>query len=653
MTSSGSTAAKPVPQPSLQVLKDSKFFHSNTDYWIDQMSPKNKMAYEESSFDSAKRCTAIKKMLIEDYVNHWTDAVLFLPNICQTGSWDKTRFKFVDGFIAMVNRPELVKQYLEHIQSNHLNIYGTKGIGKSFVIYMLAAQLMCKDLYRVVYVNLCDGQVAASCVQILLLIYESDQDFFKKTGNLVEYNRILAKAQHELADIELAPIDQQLHTATGYLSKFHKMYTKNEVKLVFIIDQTNNLMHHSFEQQQLFVSTLLLKYGTVIVSGSANNEVSNLKFPPSNMLIPPLRFTDVEAKAFLKLNHELVKDTITNENEFQLLMDLTGGLPIELARFANIKTIENRKNLSAKVGAYQASFNVEYSQSSLQRFLNQESSKGRLISIAKTINHLILRFPLDSSVAFYDKRIISEQIVDDNRSVLVPINTLAKNMILATYEIHSDQLSQDFNQCYHFQMIVSPSTQGNLINDFIVESLAKQEQFDLEIRHLNEGTKTKISFSNYHTVRLPHRYAPVDSFAEHSTVRPNVLFAPLVANYPIFDFFVYMAPGSFSPLQVASEASSQETGHGNFFCFQITNSKEVDGHERRNDQKFLSTSKAWGSGDYLLSEWTKYLPKGTVFYEIWLINETHRPSSKAMDSHLANLNFAYFQDMDLFRSIKL
>ena len=81
-----------------------------------------------------------------------------LPNIC-VGPMQHNRFDFdlkERNSILLYLRKES-EDYIDELFTRYsINIFGTVGIGKSFIMYEMACRLrLMRDKYRVVYVNKC------------------------------------------------------------------------------------------------------------------------------------------------------------------------------------------------------------------------------------------------------------------------------------------------------------------------------------------------------------------------------------------------------------------------------------------------------------------------------------------------------------------
>lgn len=111
---------------------------------------------------------------------------------------------------------------------------------------------------------------------------------------------------------------------------------KHKKRLVFIIDQMNNLMRNKKQNNELiqFITGELFPGNIVILSSSANNEIEDFKGIPPQMVRLP--FTKEELKAFIIMNRPPNEhDVWCNDQIVSQILDITGSVAIEINRFVN------------------------------------------------------------------------------------------------------------------------------------------------------------------------------------------------------------------------------------------------------------------------------------------------------------------------------
>jgi hypothetical protein len=174
-----------------------------------------------------------------------------------------------------------------------------------------------------------------------------------------------------------------------------KLLFDHKMTLVFIIDQTNNLLRKpkKFEQMIDFIKTNLLRHHIVIMSGSANNEIE--KFPGLTPQMVRLPFSEEELKAFIIMNRpdENEQKIWCDERIISQILGITGSVAIEINRFVNgyyndAEQISSSTTLEKRFGKYEFLYRRQYNPYVLQEWYNKQVEKN----IAETAIDNIERF---------------------------------------------------------------------------------------------------------------------------------------------------------------------------------------------------------------------------------------------------------------------
>ena len=218
----------------------------------------------------------------------WDNDVIQLPNLCLT-PFDNERFKFdkETKLITIINRKEAENEsYVYDTYLNQLNttqqiiyLYGLKGIGKSFIIYLMVAKLLgMQQTYRVIYLNLAGENVIINSLKILkaIIMY----DFVDSNPNNEDFKNFVSiaanKDVYDFINSIVTPSD--LDSAKKIIFKISEFYLNtNQISLVFVLDQINMILDNPLLVEQMnFLAFLLEKDSTYkkIMSASASNQIN-------------------------------------------------------------------------------------------------------------------------------------------------------------------------------------------------------------------------------------------------------------------------------------------------------------------------------------------------------------------------------------------
>ena len=166
---------------------------------VDQIyKPQSIAAYQDSPSRSVEKYSAVKTLLKEGYAPHWNADILLLPNIDLAGPIDDTRFKLDHtGSIPMTNRAKLVREYVD-IKQRLTYVDSTRGIGKSYLLYILAARSMTDGKLRVVYINQVNAMVETRCIEVLTTILTADKKLFKNNNQSERWRQLLEQSAIDL-----------------------------------------------------------------------------------------------------------------------------------------------------------------------------------------------------------------------------------------------------------------------------------------------------------------------------------------------------------------------------------------------------------------------------------------------------------------------
>jgi len=212
---------------------------------------------------------------------------------------------------------------------------------------------------------------------ILRCLYFECKSIPVVTGYLDQLKTEEAKARTKvLTDEEIISISKLIKNVKENLQFIHNM------TLVFIIDQTNNLLKepNKFKQMINFIKNNLFPGHIVILSGSANNEVDN--FPGVLPQMFRLPFSEEELKAFIVMNRpQNEHNAWCDEQIVSQILGITGSVAIEINRFVNgffngIEQIQASLTLSKRFREYEKLYGDQYHIANLRSWYNKRKEEG-------------------------------------------------------------------------------------------------------------------------------------------------------------------------------------------------------------------------------------------------------------------------------------
>lgn len=259
---------------------------------------------------------------------------------------------------------------------------GPTGCGKSLLLYQLACRLMSTDEYAVVYVQFSSLTLITEIARALYFECKSLSDPLK---NIEELKELAAKSRkQDLTSPEMRKLYFLIEDVKSQLEAQNRT-------LVFIIDQTNNLLSdNNLADKVTFIQTLFKKQ-MFLISGSANNETEN--FPNVLPEMVRLPFSNKELKTFIVLHRpENEHNEWCDEQIVSQILGITGAVAIEINRFVNgsfdnyVKILPVT-TLSQRFNEYKKFYNAQYNISTLKRWYKKKEleneAKGALMNIQR------------------------------------------------------------------------------------------------------------------------------------------------------------------------------------------------------------------------------------------------------------------------------
>ena len=586
-----------------------------------------------------------------------TQNIIQLPNLCLT-PFDSNRFKFDEqNLIKIINRSEIMidqnekvyiaEKLVEKIQNENLvYLHGLKGIGKSYIIYQMVAKLMAlNDKYRIIYINQSNYFLISNTLKIMLaiILYDSEHcaKFDCKKFELIKSKN---KMISDFVNDEIIP--KRACDAINLIEDISYYYSSLNVKFIFIFDQTNLIMSKSttFKEQLEFLK-IIVECGEFkkIISASANNEIETLKvinIQEEFRFMPPISFDLEEFKAYLLINSNDLFNLfkfVSNYEEADQVLTITGGVPLEISRFFNKINAEISQSLNQLIIKYEHDFtdakkgNERFSDDSLNKnYFDKLNSNDQEIVI-KNLTRSMLGISIDANDdEKYDKRIF----ILDKSFKLKAFSCLAMSRILKNFSKQMDNILID-----EFKLIINSQNVGNdksilgcCVQVFIIESLCqnklKNSKFSIQfpVHVYNQRKRHQLTISNYELIRFIGSTTPLTNELENLDL--NKLYVPIVKHYPGYDLFYF------------------DTKIKTFYLIQITIQKDAMDHVIDNDEKVLLPNSKITKA---IKAWRNFLPKDSIFIEIWMIDKNNlKPKSSYNETKAKRIdfmNFIYFQEM--------
>ena len=365
----------------------------------------------------------------------------YYPNISFSGyQWFSNeikpwRFIFDENcFIWMMYRED-VQQLIERttLARPVTTVYGPKGSGKSFNLYLLVCHLRVqRNRYRVVYVNQTDFSLSSDLIRNFLS---------------VTYDEIDAPARDML--LELFEIVDNFRTSeekilkdfTKYLVDIEKYYVSKKLQMVFVLDQTNvpftreKSRNNATDILQLF-NRGHFKDSRVLLSSSPNGELSLQ--PRTNLLLAPKPFTLAQATRFLGLYPRF--RPILNTAQRRLLLATTEGYPLELDYILTPKNdtnfddkrLGNRADFAFKIRAYENGYRGEVATQHAD-WLDKLYATGKGHLAHAGMLHLLYGTSFSKGECTYDRNYVVDTQFPNDTVTLRPVSKLAMEAMLWRY----------------------------------------------------------------------------------------------------------------------------------------------------------------------------------------------------------------------------
>lgn len=398
------------------------------------------------------------------------------------------------------------------------------------------------DNYTVVYVPLCTGLIR----YVLNTLYVSCM-----ASKEAESNERLKK---ELVKLKKTLDNFKNTSYADQRRRIEDVSIAMNNRLIFVIDQTNEIIGKpEYATQYTFLTTELLKYNNIVLSGSANNQVPDLKIDILDKKInETFVFNEDETMAFIHVRGKSIEYYV---NCLPEIIGITGGLPIEIRCFLEIKVSSKTSNEINSIKAsmddrflsYRNNFTARYNVETLSKWYREQCPDNNSIIIENIINCLTSN-PIDVSyIDTFDKRIIKIEI-KDGKTYLKPITALAYRCIMMAYDskIQSQHLLSQFKSAMGFSL--NAVSRGfyieyhlilllklGLVRFFEVVPMVRNGDDDDTFQHKEKAVVIDLKSLDLELFMLAGRNAP---HSNQIRIGKNILFVPIDFNYPDYSFII-------------------------------------------------------------------------------------------------------------------
>ena len=457
---------------------------------------------------------------------------LFLPLISPHQL--QQRFSVGDDdsvFVVMRNAYSKLKDEVDNLNNRkYCGIYvrGPVGVGKSYLLYILASQYhLDRKNYRVTYINDCKAWRTDRYGYLLKELAMTFYNDLIDGKSIVEWCEAVVGSEKE---------EKMMMTMEALINYIH---AKN-LHWIVICDQHNALYNPSVVKEFPFniIEYLSNNRGTnikVVISASANNEGY-----PTEMKgwhthdISSHRFVDSEFKEWCE--HYLLKDNKKVDHESEEAVDAlywTGGIPYEL----DLLWKQPSESLHGKTLAYRRE-RVRDMMESHGKFCDNLSEE-KMRNLKECISRMALGLSPPEGLVGMDRQLFDILLDDDNEQVINALNPIARRALLG---YHGVGLMTSLGLVAELVLKGTDYTnamKGKISEMYITTILELSQRFSFPIRKIANITQDTPKMQNIEIKAVIHfssnKLPPKSSFKSNVTT----LFVPDSPNYPRFDFFLW------------------------------------------------------------------------------------------------------------------
>ncbi|RIB04940.1 hypothetical protein C2G38_1987717 [Gigaspora rosea] len=506
----------------------------------------------KNDYDELKELL-ISKVLIGikegSLIVNYKNSVINLPQL--SGNKFQNRIRIKDGILPFICRRNCVDMFYkvknsieDPNESRGLYIFGPSGLGKSYSIYYLVAQLRLYNNLRVTYINSCEEWWSSHenvpyefLLNELICTFSNDKLSPLTVADWIEF--------------VIKGLKKGEECFKTFIEELRKYVLEKEYLWIWVFDQHNALHKYNALTKYPYLlvktlPTLLNKIGLVIVSASANNEVFPKEFKSWEKFSIYNGYTDDEFLEWCKMRNYKIDDPQL-KSQLDSIRLWTNSYPLELDLWhttnkSNESNESSLIDLIEKTSKYLDWRGTEI-KSNYQTF-RKNLDHNELISLNNCVVSMILGSTKPGAIYGMNRQFMYEKSVSkggDSRKTIVAIHPLAQQAIIDSHPDHPlnelrDMVSAVFNK-YEY----SNDTIGRFAELYIKTLLEYTKTLDFKIT--KPGRKQTVAhdlnFKLSQIIKFIGNDIPTESF----NVEKNTLFLPQSDNYPGADFLIW-APNS-------------------------------------------------------------------------------------------------------------
>ncbi|KAJ3319347.1 hypothetical protein HDV06_006374 [Boothiomyces sp. JEL0866] len=488
-------------------------------------------AAQEFARKSQEALLSVKRLVGVDFSGK---SSLFLPLLSPHQLQQRFNVMEDDSVLVVVRKPYThLKNDVDSLNlRKYCGIYvrGPVGVGKSYLLYLLAAEYrLNRQSYRVTYINDCSMWRRRAYKYLLEELVTTFYEDTIEEKSVVEWcHAVIGSDKEDMMMMVEALIN----------------YTKqNDIQWIVICDQHNAFYARSVVAEQFpfnLIDTLADNRGTnikIVISASANNEGYPTEMKGWNTHdISSHRFDNDEFKVWC--NHYQLQNIGKVDSESEEAMDAlfwTGGVPYELdllwkqPKVTLIeKTVFYRQNRVNEMAESHSKF--------CRKLLDEEK-----LNLKECISRMALGLSPPEILIGMDRQLFNIVPSQNGNEIITALNPVARRSLLA---YHGQGLMTSLGLVAELVFdgyTYTNDTKGRIIEKYITTTLELSQRFSFKSRKTTNaglsavnpvlrmvGIKDVIHFSGN---KLPLQKA--------FNQRMVTLFVPKSPNYPGLDFFIW------------------------------------------------------------------------------------------------------------------
>ena len=498
----------------------------------------------------------------------------------------QSRFCVVDGCVDVMLRAsyfdlrDAIREAHNAQATEGLYVTGPIGVGKSFLLYLFAAEYRMSRAAYITYINDCS-------------LWRNDPIQYLVKELVVSFGWVESSELDipKMAEDVRALFVRGKNTNGALRDMIQKIYSyvcKTGLRWFVVIDQLNALysvvpVAHEFPFNIIDVLNIKAQV-TVVLSASENNEGYPLKLKKyGTYAMSCNRYVEDEYSQWCRQNGYDPENHIMDEAYFW-----SGGVPLELDEFHRTDAESSEEKLAKFV-----SNRILYIGEIHTKFVDKIATSRRITNLIDCIVRLRLDIEPPPLLTGMDKQLMC--IISGK---ICALNPLCHEVLL---ECHPQHIQEPLD--YVTSSVLSDETnytndrKGRILENYLISMIKVQKEYYFSAQ-MKVGRKIKNStFSGKisKVVWFQGKSLPTASlFSKGQTT----LFVPIISNYPSLDYFIW------------------ESKEKKLFAVQVTVCRPMSKHEKPNAD--------------LLSEWAKFfqVPETLILWVVPSVCVTE----KCMDS---------------------